>query len=186
MEMLRLTGVGILTTLLLFAAGCGSSSSSSDNGGGGNPPPTPINDPFIPLDAGAATATASYDSPSAANVIDGDQTAATDWAGNVDGDQITIALDKVYSLSEIILHKNGGAYSNGDFEFFISADGAIWTKVTYVLTSANQCDNFSIVGGTKYTCKFSSRRDVRHIRYVMRDAVATARLYEVEVKGITP
>ncbi len=156
----------------LLLAGCGGSDSDDKFLGGSN-------DINVALASNGASATATYDNGSAPNVIDGDPTAATDWAGIVSGDSVQINFGQLRYLKEIKIHTNDSSPSNKRIE--ISTDNAVWKTTAQNSGVDIPCTTY-ITNSTSITCTYSSRQQIKYVKFTTL-TTDLLNVYEIEATG---
>ncbi len=171
----QLVCLGVASLLL---AGCGGSESDDVDFLGGS------NDINVAL-ASTASASASYDPNSASNVIDGDTTSTTDWAGIAEDDSVQVNFGKLRYLKEIKIFTNDSSPSNKRIE--ISTDNVIWKTTgrssgvdvpctTYMTTNASVTSTASI------TCSYSSRQQAVYVKFTTL-TTDLLNVYEIQAIG---
>lgn len=172
MRILQLIGPAAI--LLVTACGGESSSSSSTSGPAIPEPPETEN---VALAANGGSATASYDNDSAGLVINGNTDTGEFWAGNAQGDFVTVAFDDTYKVTEFTIYTNNTSSST---VVETSSNGTDFDELVLV----TQCASFSLGSGQVF-CRLSGEITASHFRVVIdADSNISARqIYEIEVEG---
>lgn len=161
----------------LSACGGGSSGGGSGDGGDGNNQPELKN---VALQKNGGTATASYDSANADIVNDGDDNSQPFWAGNANGDYVTVEFDDIYSLERIRIVTN--ATSNTLTQLQVSTDGTNFADVGY-FSGSPRCANLSM-GSGRIDCGIPEGIDASHVRVVITtDNASSVQISEIEAMG---
>lgn len=168
----------LVVLLSSFNFGCGGDSSSSS----GAPPNNdetaePVVNAAEQSNGGKATAT--YDSDNAGLVNDGDTNTATFWAGNMNGDHVTVEFDREYQLGELTVFTN--RTNNMDTEIQLSTDGSDFDTVNL----AGDCNVGLTMGRGMITCWTSPEMPATHIRVVITDPTnpGTVKIHEIQALG---
>jgi hypothetical protein len=170
----------LVASVAVGLIGCGGDS-SSDGGAGSPGAPQPFN---VALQESGAVATASYDSDNAGIINDGlfdvveGANVGLYWSGNVNTDNITIALDGSYQVQQVVLYTN--AANNTDTTIQYSTDGASFTSIALL---GGDCATMAM-GSGRIACTFPLARQMSHIRVVVNANAASVRLYELIAMGV--
>lgn len=135
-------------------------------GEAGTDEPQPIN---VALQGNGATATASYDNDHAHIVNDGFLGVKPYWAGNAQGDHVTIKFDDLYLLRNIKIFT--GENVTNLLKIRVSMDGNSYTDVD-LGNGTPSCDDVDVVsdGGLgTLVCSFNGGVTARFLRIVVDD-----------------
>jgi len=164
----------------VFAVGLIGCGGSSSGGGKAAVPPTPFN---VASQDNGGVATATYDSANAGLINDAifdlveKVNQGSFWAGNANGDLITIALDGSHLVSQFVLYTN--KTNNSDTTIQYSTDGATFTSIAIF----SDCPTASI-GSGRIDCTFASAKKMTHLRVLVNSNATDVRLYELIAMGL--
>lgn len=170
----------VASSLLLTACGGGGGGGSNNDNTPRETTPTDIN---VAASANGATATATYNSATAANLID--QNADTTWISD-DGTSITVDFGGVKAINKITLSKVAASTtlgSNPDILVELSTDNATYERsgiTSPFVSGAIACTNQNS-GAEQHTCEMPTH-NARFIRITSQNG-KSFEFKELEVIG---
>ena len=173
--------------IFLFLAGC--SGGSSDNTGNSSAPAAEKNVAAL-ANGSMVSSTFSGDE---SFTTDGDITTTSFWSGGANGDEIKVAFDKSYTVSEVTIYTNntgfvvsgGGAVTTSGVRVQLSTDNIAYDEVAIALgLSAPITCSSSKIGSGKITCTLSTPATASFIKLIVSSDFAVTEIYEIEVLGV--
>ena len=182
---IKQTGLMFFAVTLLISCGGGGGGSSAST----TPAATAKN---VAKATNGSTISSTY-SGNESFVTDGDTTTTNFWVGGASGDEVKIAFDKIYAVSEITVYTNntsfvltnGGSVTTSGIRVLLSSDDTTYSEVGISLGSKKDLSCFSSsIGSGKIYCSFSSNINARYIKVIVTSDFAATNLYEVQVTGV--
>lgn len=166
----------VLVSSFIFGCG-GDGSSSSRSPSNDDEAAEPVVNAAEQSNGGQATAT--YDNANAGLVNDGDTNDATFWAGNMNGDHVTVEFDREYQLGEITIHTN--RTNNVDTEVQLSTDGSNFDAIDL----ASDCNVGLSMRSGQIICWPNPEIPATHVRVVITDPAnpGTVEIHEIRALG---
>ena len=132
----------------------------------------------VALASSGSSVTANYDQDSADNVIDGDNSTASDWAGNASNDNLKIDFGQLRQISQIKIFSNG---ISNNMRIDLSSNNSTWFDTLQNAGVDIPCTTVTS-NSTSITCDFAERKPVRYLRFTALTN-SLLNVYEIEVTG---
>lgn len=174
----------IFTSILLLSLiGCSSDSTTTTN----NTAPTA---PAVTSNVSAASNGSTVTSTFVGNesfTTDEITTNTNFWIGGADGDEVKVAFDQSYSISEITIRTNNTSSSSSagvvtsGIRVLLSADDVTYNEIGVSIGSSS-CSEQNI-GSSRIRCVLSTPTDASFIKVIVTSDFAVTEIYEIETLG---
>lgn len=125
----------------------------------------------VALSSNGATVTSTF-SGNETFVIDGDTTTDNFWSAGANDDSVTIDLQQVYDLDEIII-RNDGMTGSSFFSVELSNDGTTFREIDIF----DECSTLRL--GSVFTCSLID--EARYVRLTILTTLIDIEIHEIEV-----
>lgn len=172
----------------LIISGCSDSTTSTTTTTGPTTPPA--NAKNVASAANGATASSNF-AGNESFTIDGDTGTTNFWVGGAADDEVKIAFDKSYSVSDITVHTNNTSFSTSGgttttgIRVLLSDDDITYSEVAVAFGNNGPISCFSLSAGSgSIACGLDTPRMAQFVKVVMTADFMSTQIYEIEVTGI--